>query len=132
MSLRVAAQASLLISQDNSSTPQEITFTSGIKSIVDTTSYSYSTGDTYKIPANSTDLQVSLGSLAEANLVYLFAKGTGLTVKFIPLGHILADVTTSLTLAPNSPTLIGANIVAVYVSNPGVTDIALIFGAAGN
>lgn len=131
MTLRVASTASLIISQDNAAIPQEATFNSGLKSFIDTSTYNYSTSDTYKVVAGATNVQINLGSLAEVDALFLLAKGTGLTVKLVPPGGS-QSATLALALTANFPTIIGAAIGSLFVSNPGITDIALVFGAAGN
>lgn len=131
MSLRVYAEAKVLISQDNATNPQEPTFNSGSKNFTDTSTYNESVGFTFDVPASAVDTQVSLGSLTSAELVYLMAKGTGLTVKLVPVGGSLG-ATPAHTIIANVPAVIPFKIKEVYVSNPGVSAIKLVIGAAGN
>lgn len=131
MPLRVYAEAKLLISQDNAANPQEPTFNSGSKNFTDATTYSESTGYTFDVAAGAVDTQLSLGSLASAELLYLMAKGGGLQVKIVPVGEVVGD-TLAYEMIPNVPCIVGFKVAAVYVSNPGATAIKLVFGAAGN
>jgi hypothetical protein len=131
VALRLAVNSSLIISQDNATIPQETTFASGSKSLVDTTTYNYSAGDTYKIPAGAVDLQLRLGSLTEIDALFLLPKASGLFVKLVPFAGSLA-ATPATELVANFPSTFGLRLSAVYVSNPGATDLALVVGAAGN
>ncbi len=131
MSLRVYTEAKLLISQDNSANPQEPTFNSGSKNFTDTTSYNESTGLTFDVAASATDVQVPLGSIAIAELLYLMAKGDDLSIKLVPVGKALADVE-AYEMLQNVPAIIPFKVIAVYVSNSGTGAQKLIIGAAGN
>lgn len=131
MALRVYAEGKLLISQDNATNPTEQTFNSGSKSSVNTTDYNESASYTFDVPAGASDSQIPLGSLASAELVYLMAKGPGLTIKLVPVGEVLAD-TLAYEIIENVPAIIPFKIHQVYVSNPTATAQKLILGAAGN
>lgn len=131
MALRVYSEAKLLISQDNATNPLEPTFNSGSKSFTDVATYNESTGYTFDVPAAAVDTQVSLGSLTSAEMLYLMSKGTGLLIKLVPVGGSLG-ATPACVMIANAPCIIGFKIASVYVSNPGVTAIKLVFGAAGN
>jgi hypothetical protein len=132
MALRVEFKAKLLISQDNLANPQQVAFNSGEVSSVDTTTYEESSSSTLKIAPATTDQQINLDSIAQAGLLYLCAKATGVKVKIVPVGSVLGDVP-ALELLPNVPMLLGAKIAAVYVSNPDTLNPAIVIvGAAGN
>jgi hypothetical protein len=131
MALKVLAKARLTVSQDNAPNPQEITFDSGDKSATDTTTYSESVSHTFNVEAGATDVQVDLGSLAEVDFLYLFAKASGLTIKLVPVGKTVADVS-AYEILQNTPCVIPFKIKEIYVSNPGASDAVIVLGAAGN
>lgn len=131
MALRVYSEAKVLISQDNSANPQEPTFNSGLKSFTDTATYNESTGYTFDVAPGAVDTQVNLGSLTSAELIYLMAKASGLLIKLVPVGGALVS-TPAHEMIANAPAVIPFKVASVYVSNPGVTAIKLVFGAAGN
>lgn len=131
MALRVAAKARVTISQDNAAQPQELTFDSGDKSLIDAALYQESAGYTFKVAPAAVDQQVDLGSLAEVDVLYLFAKSAGLLIKIVPVGKVLAEVE-AYEIVANAPAIIPFRLASIYVSNPTVADIVLVFGAAGN
>lgn len=132
MALQVLATARLAISQDIAVQPQEITFDSSLKTAKDTTTYNESAGHTFVIPAATVEMRIDIGSLAEIDMLYLFAKQSGLLFKLIPVGKVLADVDFPCEILPNAPAIIPFKLAAVYVSNPGPAEATVIFGAAGN
>lgn len=131
MPLRVYTEAKLLISQDNSANPLEQTFNSGSKNFTDVASYSESAGLTFDIPASTVDMQVNLGSIALAEIVYLMAKGADLSVKLVPNGEVLAD-TLAFDILQNVPAILPFKIKEIYVSNSGTSSQKIVVGAAGN
>lgn len=131
MPLRVYTEAKVLISQDNAANPQEPTFNSGSKNFTDTATYSESMGLTFDVAPGATDVQVPLGSIAIAELLYLMAKGADLSIKLVPVGKVLADVEAYDMLA-NVPAVIPFKVIELYVSNSGTGAEKLIVGAAGN
>lgn len=132
MALQVSATARLAISQDIAATPQEVTFDSANKTFKDTTTYAESAGYTFNIDPNAVDQEIDMGSLAEIDMLYLFAKTAGLLIKLVPVGNVLADITHPCEIIPNAPAIIPFKLAAVYVSNPGSAVATIIFGAAGN
>lgn len=131
MALRVSATCELKISQDNASNPQELTFSSGSKTLVDSATYSESSSCTFLVAAGATDTQIDLGSLSLASVMFILAKGSDLSVKLVPEGGALVS-TQAYELIPNMPGIVPFKVEEVYVSNSGLTDQILILGAAGN
>lgn len=131
MPLRVYAQANVLISQDNVANPQEPTFGSGSKTFIDAATYAASAGTTVNVAAGATDVQLSLEGMAEADLVYLMAKSTGLSVKLVPVGGSLG-ATPAYVMLLGCPCILPFKISEIYVSNSGGSPGQLVFGAAGN
>lgn len=131
MSLRVAVTAELLISQDDATTPSEPSFDSGLKKLIDDASYSYHIGDTIRVLASAVDQAVYLGSLVEADILYFQAQAIGLSLKLVPVGGT-QGACSALPLVAGVPSVIGAQILAVYVSNSTLHDLTLVIGAAGN
>ena len=131
MPLRTYVEAKMLISQDNAANPQEPTFNSGSKNFTDTTNYNESSGLTFDVPAGATDLQVSMGSIAIAEILYLMAKGDGLSVKLVPHGELLAD-TLGYEMLTGVPAIIPFKVIGIYVSNSDTAAHKLVIGAAGN
>lgn len=131
MPLRVYTEGKLLISQDNAANPQEPTFNSGAKNFTDTATYNESAGFTFDVAAGASDVQIPLGSVAVADLLYLMAKGAGLSVKLVPQGKVLADVE-AYQMLPNAPAILPFKVIELYVSNSSLSAQKLIVGAAGN
>lgn len=131
MALRVSATCELKISQDNATNPQELTFSSGSKNFVDSATYNESSAVTFVLDSGAVDVQIDLGSLTVAEIIFLLAKGDDISVKLVPNGGTLM-ATQAYELIANVPGIVPFKVDAVYASNAGLVDQTLILGAAGN
>lgn len=132
MSLRVEAKAKLLISNDNSSNPQDIAFNSGDKIDINTADYDEATSKVLNIAALTTDEEVDLDNIAQVSVLFILTDVDTISVTLVPTGAVLADCT-ALPLLANVPMLIGSDLAKVYVSNSDAMDSATVkIGAAGN
>lgn len=131
MALRISSSCELQISQDNVTVPQELTFSSGKKTYINSSSYNESAAKTFLVDVDANDMQIDLGSIAVSEIMFLLAKGPGLSVKLVPQGGTLIN-TPAMVLLENAPAILPFKIEAVYVSNSDTAAQTLIIGAAGN
>jgi hypothetical protein len=132
MSLRVELHGRVTISNDNSQSPTDIVFQSGDKSLIDSTSYGEGTSKVLSLSPSTVDQQVNLDAITSVAVLYLLAESASVSVKIVPTGKVLADVS-ALKLLQNCPLIVGSDIAAVYLSNSDSNSSAKVhLGAAGN
>src|SRR5689334_19781197 len=132
MALRVEAKAKLLISNDNSATPQDIAFNSGDKSKVDSSTYAEATSKVLKVGPSAVNEEVDLDNISSVAALFLMTDDTQVSVTLVPTGKVLADCS-AIKLLPGYPMVLGSELIKVYVSSADSLGSATVkVGAAGN
>jgi hypothetical protein len=132
MSVRVEAHGKLLISNDNTSSPVDIVFASGDKSLIDATTYNEATSKVLPLAPNAVNVQVNLDAIVSVAMLFVITSSALVSVTLVPTGKVLANCS-ALKLIPNMPLVIGSDIAAVYLSNADTGNTAQVkIGAAGN
>lgn len=132
MALRVEMKAKLLISNDNSATPQDIAFNSGDKTKIDSSAFAEASSKVYKLAANTTDEQVDLDNITTVGGLMVMTDDDDVSVTLVPTGKTLGDCS-ALPLLAGYPLVIGSSIIGIYLSNADLTDAKTVkIGAVGN
>lgn len=130
--MRVEVKAKLLISNDNLANPQDIVFSSGDQSKIDSTTFSEADSKLVDLPASTTDQQVNLDNIASAVVIMAYTTADTCKITLVPTGSVKADCSPMKLLA-GYPLVIGSDIAEIYLSNTSSsTAIKVRVGIAGN
>lgn len=138
MALRTYIKSKVLISQDNSSTPQQVAFSTGDVEYIDSTTFNLESSKSLSLAPSAADHQVDMDSIVTAGIVAIVVPpNTGgpvpqVSVKLVPTGKVLANVS-AYAIKPGIPMIIPCDIIEIYFSNGDALNSAkVIVASVGN